>query len=300
MLLGDIIPLYLFIAAGYLLRDLFKLQKETIAVIIIYLLAPLVVFYGAYGINDNTEYFLLPLALFICACLVALFMYFSSPSFLGSNERSLLGFMAGSSNTGYFGIPLTLSLFGDKGFTVAVIANIGMLFFEASLGYYLIAKAKSNFREAITKVVKLPIIYAFILGLLLRYSGFQLSEQIEEYLIYSRGGYIVLGMLMLGISLPRLKSIRIDYSFVISVLFAKIFALPLLMFLLVTLDETVFNIFDNTVHSVLLLLSATPVAINSVSYAATAKVDPEKAATAVLASTLVGSISVPIFITLFI
>ena len=68
-------------------------------------------------------------------------------------------------NTGYFGIPLIIALFASSGLSIAVFATLGKILYESTLGYYLIAKCHGTAKGAAYKVLKAPILYAFLLGI---------------------------------------------------------------------------------------------------------------------------------------
>ncbi len=67
-------------------------------------------------------------------------------------------------NSGYLAIPVNTLLWGEKGCEYAVIYDIAMGLLMYTVGIFLISK-KRNFKQ----ILKMPIIYAAILGLFLNY-----------------------------------------------------------------------------------------------------------------------------------
>ncbi len=57
--------------------------------------------------------------------------------FLENPLSNILAFATGSGNTGYFGIPVGIALFGEKVLPVFIIAGFGFILFENSLGFFL-------------------------------------------------------------------------------------------------------------------------------------------------------------------
>ncbi|MCG3024246.1 hypothetical protein KZ310_33590, partial [Escherichia coli] len=76
----------------------------------------------------------------------------------------LFGFAAGTGNTGYFALPLVLAIFDPTQIAIAIFIIIGINLYEFTVGYFITAKGKSTYRESLIKVIKMPIIYAAILG----------------------------------------------------------------------------------------------------------------------------------------
>jgi predicted permease len=60
------------------------------------------------------------------------------------------------------------------------------------------------------------------------------------------------------------------------------------------------GLYDDKVIDVLLVLSVTPIASNTVAFAAKLKAHPEKAALTVLLSTLFALVYIPIFVSIFV
>ena len=80
-------------------------------------------------------------------------------------------YSASSGNTGYFGLPVALMLFGDAVFAPYVMAMFGMTLFENTVGFFVVAKGADTFKDSALKVLKVPTLYAFIAGLLLMVNG---------------------------------------------------------------------------------------------------------------------------------
>ncbi len=98
-LLDKIYPLYLIVASGFVAGRFLKADKSTISSILIYIVAPVVVFNGVATAPDNSAYLLLPVIFYMVAFFLSLIFYYVGSLFWKTSERNLLSFIAGSGNT---------------------------------------------------------------------------------------------------------------------------------------------------------------------------------------------------------
>ena len=295
-LLEKIYPLYLLVAAGYVAGKFLKTDKDTVASLLIYIIAPVVVFNGVASAPFNPAYFLLPVIFFIVACGLSIAFYYFGGLFWQTSERNLLSFIAGTGNTGYFGIPLVLALFGNSGLSIAVFSTLGIILYESTRGYYIIAKSHATAKESLMKVIKLPVIYAFVLGVVANIAHVPIEGSLATAFGYFSGAFTVLGMMILGISLSSVTRASFDPKFTLITFIAKFAAFPLVIGLFVFIDAHSWHLFSNEIHRIMLILSIVPMATNTVTYASHLKAHPIKAAFTVLLSTLFGLIYIPLFV----
>ena len=298
-LLSKITPLYVIVLMGYIAGKKLKVEKDSIARILIYFVAPVVVFNGVASAPSDAKYLSLPVITFTVACLMSICFYFMSKRFFSGAERNLIGFMSGTGNTGYFGLPVVLALFGGEYQNIAILATLGFVLFENTLGYYYIARHQLSGSESLKKVLQLPAIYAYLLGLIINVAGYSPSDTIKDNIGYFRGAYVVLGMIIIGVGLSSVTKAAFDRKFIGLSFTAKFLAFPLAMLVLRELNSSQ-NFYDERIVDVLLLLSVTPIASNTVAFATKLKAYPEKAALTVLLSTLFALVFIPIFVSVFI
>jgi malate permease and related proteins len=104
---------------------------------------------------------------------------------------------------------------------------------------------------------------------------------------------MIIGMGLVGVGLKNF-----DISFIGATFFAKFVVWPITIFLIVLLDRYVGHIFDASVHQVLMLMSIVPLAANTVAIATELRTHPEKAAIAVLLSTIFALFFIPLVVSL--
>jgi hypothetical protein len=106
--------------------------------------------------------------------------------------------------------------------------------------------------------------------------------------------YLALGTLIIGIAIAQVEKIRIDFKFVCLTFIAKFIAWPLLIQIIIISDKYFFKFFNDTIYYILTILSVVPLATNIVTLASLLKIDPGKAASAVLLGVLFAALYIPI------
>ncbi|MBY0370020.1 AEC family transporter, partial [bacterium] len=105
-----IFPLYLVVGSGVIAARRLSLSAETVGSILIYAISPAVIFFTILGMPLTPARLTLPLLFFCICCVCGLSARAVASGILDRAGASILGFAAGSGNSGYFGLPLTLAL----------------------------------------------------------------------------------------------------------------------------------------------------------------------------------------------
>ncbi|MDD5040983.1 MAG: hypothetical protein PHX87_01195 [Candidatus Peribacteraceae bacterium] len=294
-LVGKLLPLYLFIVAGYLLGVFLHLKRRPVALLLLYILSPIVVFEGGWTAHLSRSTLALPvLFLVICSILCGLFYFLSGFVWKrGDSIRNLAAFASANGNSGYFGIPAGLALFGPRALGIIVLCSLGFVLYESSTGFFTLARGNFTVRESLRKVVMLPVLYAFGLGIIANVWHVPVSAGAAVVFQDVRTIFSIIGMLLIGVSLAGERLSAIDSRLLAFTTVAKTIVWPGLMLCLIALDRQIFHIFSNDVHGVLLLMGMIPLAVNTVVYSSVLKVHPEKAAVAVMVSTCLALFFIP-------
>lgn len=298
-LLTKIVPLYLIIVLGFLAAKYLKAQKETLASILIYTITPVIVFHGVVTSPIGISILVLPLVYFVIGITLCLSFYKLGKIVFRDNTRNILAFTAGTGNIGYFGLPVAVAVFGERAVPIVALMILGGIFYEASLGFFITARGHHTVTESINKVLKLPALYAFLLGLVLNFLQIPLNQIYFDTVLLFRGAYTVLGMMIIGMALTEIRALNIDWKFLSLSFLAKFLLWPVLMILFIFLDRSFLHALSREIYPVMILLSISPLAANTVSYASLLKVQPQKAALAVLLSTLFALFYIPLIAGLF-
>ena len=300
IILGKIAPLYLNIGIGYILARYFRIKREQIAFLLVYILGPIVIFFAVLSIEINMQLVFLPLFIFIFGSVIAFYILKKYKNEWKDASVNTLAFTCGTGNTGYFGIPLAMILLEPSVANIFIFGTLASLLYENTTGFYVTAKGSFTARQSIIKVLKLPLLYAFIAGLSFNLVGFRTPEVIVPYFENLKWAYGILGMMMLGMGMKGFnlhedfdkKYIRISYFF-------KFIFWPAVVLAIIFVDKTFINFLNEEIYKVMFLFSIVPLAGNTVTLAVLLKAKPEKASFTVLLSTLVSVVYIPIVLALY-
>lgn len=293
-LASKIAPLYLLMALGFVAGKYLQVNKESIAKLLIYIIAPAVVFNAVFTATLSPAVLFLPVLFYVLCCSICLVTFAVTKNLWQDSTRNILAFSAGSANVGYFGLPVTIALFGPEAGVLAILTTLGFILFENTLGFFITARGNSTVNQSLVRLLKLPTVYAFVVALLLNASGLTFGGAYADLVLLFKGAYTVLGMMLIGLGLASIQKTVLDLKF-ISVAFLVKFGLwPVVVFGVIYLDKTFFNFFSPLLHQVMMVLSVMPMAANTVAYATELKAHPEKVSLAVVLSTLFALVFVPV------
>jgi predicted permease len=294
-----LLPLYCNILLGYIAGKKLQANQETISKLMFYLISPLIIFNGVLHTKLSGSILTLPLLTFVISCSLCVIFYRFSRKIWKDSSKNIMAFSAGSGATGYFGLPVAMIIFDQQTQGIYIMALLGVTLYDNSLGYYISVKGSYTPMECLIKVFRLPTLYAFLLGLVVNIFQFSMPEVYSEFITPIKGVYVVLGMMIIGIGLAGLTQLKLDFKFVGMTFLAKFLVWPLLVFLVIAIDQAFFGLYEPVSHQVLILISIVPLAINTVIMASLMKCQPERVAVTVLLSTLFALFYVPFMTTFF-
>lgn len=300
LLTGKLLPLYFLILLGYFAGRKLKVEKESIASLLIYFIAPVIVFHGVVTTKITLAVLSLPLVFFLVCSLISVLFLRIGKVYFRDATKNLLAMAAGSGNAGYFGLPVALSVFGERALGFVALIIMGFILYENTTGFFLMARGHHTVSESFRKLLRLPAVYAFLLGLIINMSGVKLGGWYPELVYYFRGAYTLLGMMMIGLGLSGVSRLAYDSNFFNLAFTAKFAVWPVIILLFINLDKLLFHLYTGEMYSIMLLMSLVPLAANNVAFASALKVHPEKAALAVLGSTLFALFYIPLMVAIFI
>lgn len=286
-ILVQLLPLYVIIALGYVGTRLFQFDGRALAQIAIYLITPMVVLGFTAQMHFTPDSLLLPIIAFACGIIITLGAYNLHRSFGFKDAHGNLSAMGiGGGNTGYFGLPLFVILFGADNVGVYVLGVLGYTFTEILAGYYVISRGRFSVRESLLRVVRMPAIYAGIIGLIWSIAGLPMPKHMITMFDWFRGAYTVVGMLIIGCTLGKMHKLEFDWKFLgITILGRHLIWSALFLPLAIFWTDLALP-----VRQSFLVMSLVPLAANFVAYANETDIHPEKAATAVILSTILSAV----------
>lgn len=295
-----LLPLYMNILIGYIAGRKLQANQEIFSKLMFYIIAPLIIFNGVIHTEINATILSLPIVTFVISSLLCIIFYRFSRRIWSDAAKNLMAFSAGTGATGYFGVPLALMIFDQQTAGIYIMAVLGVTLYDNSLGYYMSVRGNFSPKDCLKKIVMLPTLYAFLLGMLINFSQIHMPEVYTDFITSIKGVYIVVGMMIIGIGLAGLTEFKLDFKFIGMTFLAKFLAWPLCVMLVIACDRYFLGIYEPSAHQVLILISIVPLAINTVFMASLMKYQPERVAATVLLSTIFALFYLPFMTSYFI
>jgi len=300
ILLSKISPLYANIIFGYILTRYLKVRRDYVAFILIYILGPVVIFFATLSIDINLQLLFLPVFVFIFGSSIAFFILYKYKNEWKDASVNTLAFTCGTGNTGYFGIPLAMILLSPENANIFIFATLASLLYENTTGFFVTAKGSFTARQSIVKIIKLPLLYAFIAGLTLNFSGVEIPEFVIPYFEVIKWVFGILGMMMLGMGMKGFNLEEdMDKKYIKIAYFFKFIFWPASILLIIFIDKNFLGLLSKDIYDVLFLFSIVPLAGNTITLAVLLNAKPQKASFTVLLSNLISIIYIPIALLLY-
>ena len=299
LLVLNILPLYGLMALGYIGGRWLDVNLHSMAIVAIYLVAPIVNFGAMTRLEFDPRYAILPVVLFICSIGISALMYRLAEWRWKTNSANLIAMGSVSGNTGYFGLPVVMALAGPDWVGLYLFMNLSLVLSENTFGYYIGARGEGDIRTALRKVIRLPVIHAVWLGLLANFLGFHMPDVLNRYWTYATGAWIFIGMMLIGVALGKLPKLEFEPRLIRWLFLPKFLLWPLAGFTIALADRFIWQAFDPIVHQLLIVFTCVPLAGNLVAFAANLRLHAERAAATVLASTLLALLFLPAMLTLY-
>jgi malate permease and related proteins len=165
-----ILPVFLILGTGLLGQKLLRLDIKSISTMALYLMMPFLTFNTFYTNKFNRDYlyiFLFNILLILVMVIITIIL----GKMFKSDKSSLSAMLLGTAfpNMGNYGVPVILFAFGTKAYDYAVITMVIQMLLISTIGIFIAAYGSENstsIKEALLNVVKMPIIYGVILGVL--------------------------------------------------------------------------------------------------------------------------------------
>ena len=281
-----LVPLYLLVGIGFVLGRVFEVKGQDLGKLALFVLSPAVVFKGFVTANLHGALLVLPFAVFGLCSLVALGLQPLTGRLWKDGRERIASFTSGTGNTGFFGIPACLSLIGPEALPFVVMVSFGATAYENSVGFFTVARSEASVGGALLRVLKYPGLHACWLGALLNLSGARVPLPVMQTVEIISGGFVPVGMMIVGLGLAQIRSLRLDLGFITFTFLVKFALWPALALGFIWADNRWLHAFARVGHQVLLIESLTPMAAVTVVHATLRNIHPDRAAIAVALSTL--------------
>lgn len=288
-------PIFCIFIVGFISQKLLHFDIANLSKMSLYVLSPFLAFKTFYTHTLTIDYIFYSIYLFSLCFIIIGIVYFCS-FFMKWNTQENCAMILSSSfmNNGNYGTPVILVFFGEMGFDLAVIIMVLQQFVMSTVGIYYAAKGSSgkdivSQKAVLKKVIKMPIAYGALLGILFQLFHIPLTSSILNSIGMIGDASIVIIMIILGMQLSMLTIKHIDYSKITIALTIRMIISPLIATVLVY-----FLPIETTYKQILIILAAMPSAANTTLMSVQFNTKPELVSSSTFISTLISLITLPI------
>lgn len=286
-LLPAILPVGLIILIGFIVGRTLPLQGSTLSQLALYVLSPALVVDSLYRTKlsvASSSKLLMGFALTsiaIYAIVGVINRLLKLPPALSRGVTAIVMFP----NNGNMGLPVATFALGAAGLDRAIVYMLGSIFVMFCLGPAIIQG--KGIIKGLKLTLKLPLLWAILFGLSLRLLSFPIPWELDKSIQQLGAAAIPVALILLGIQLsethfrPSIKEIILAI--------ARLLIAPMIAYLIGRLLQLeILNL------QILVLQSAMPTAVNSLILVSEFGGDKDLVAKAIVTSTLMSFITLPI------
>ena len=204
---NNLLPIFLIAGAGFVLGKLFKITPRALSQVIFYIFSPALVFRLLVH-SQLTNQDILTILAFATAFLAVLACLTWIAGKLLRLERKIMAAVLITAlfmNAGNFGLPVTKFAFGDTALAFASLFFVTSATYTNSVGVVIASSGSTSILQAIKGLLRLPSIYAMILGILLVRLDVELPTVLDRSVSLLADASIPSMLVLLGLQFVNLK-----------------------------------------------------------------------------------------------
>jgi malate permease and related proteins len=284
-------PILILLIIGAILQKKFQFNLKALSHLITYCFMPAAVFVNIYETKiqmDVLGQVILFIILFIGSQMV-IGSLFAKGLKLERQESAVFKNSVVLINSGNYGIPVAQMIFVTQpiGVAIQVILVIFQNMTTYTYGLYNLISATKSGLAILRDFLKMPIIYALVIGASLNYWNIGLPKTISIPIDYIAGGFVAIALITLGAQLSQIKMRTMFNKMIYVSCFTRLLIGPAVALLIIY----VLGI-DGVIAQSLFIASSFPTSRNSSSLALEYDVESDTAAQTVLFSTIISCITV--------
>lgn len=288
-----ILPVLIIFSIGFIGQKLIGFDIKSISTAALYLMSPFLAFRTFYTNPLTMDYvyiisfcLILTVILFVIVWITARFMKATKPEL----SAMILGgvFM----NSGNYGAPVVLFAFGAVGFDYAVIMMVFQSLLMNTIGIFFASlggEEKATLHQSLQRVIRMPLIYAALLGVLLQVISVTMPKPLMEGISLVADASIPTVMLVLGMQLAAISRKKVAYRYVTAVTVIRMIGSPVAAALILY-----FMPVNDLLRSVVILQSAMPAAANTTMFALQFGTEPDLVSFTTFITTIISILTIPI------
>jgi malate permease and related proteins len=294
ILLDIIFPILVLIGAGALLQRLIRLDLSTLSTLTVYFLLPAVCFVNIYESKMSSELIsqTLVFLLLFNFVLILTSMFIAK---VNRFDRKLTATFKNSmvlSNSGNYGLPVSELVFATNpaGMSIQIIVVIFQNLLTFTYGFFNSVSADSSGRDILRKIIRLPVIYALLLAISLKWLHIEIPPFLWKPIENSSNAFLAVALVTLGAQVAFLKITRFSRP-IVWIVIGRLIISPIIGLLVIF----TLGLSDITAQA-LFIASSFPSSRNSALLALEYDNYPEYASQAVLLTTIISSITVAVVV----
>ncbi|MFJ8237912.1 AEC family transporter [Ureibacillus sp. NPDC094379] len=284
-------PILVLLVIGGILQKKFNFNLKALSYLINYCFMPAAVFVNIYETTIQPEV-LGKVALFIIIFIGSqmLISHFISKILgLTTTESAVFKNSVVLINSGNYGIPVAQMVFATQpiGVAIQVILVIFQNVTTYTYGLYNLISTTKSGKEIFKDFLKMPILYALILGILLNVFNLPIPDSFRIPIDYIAEGFVAVSLITLGAQLSQIEIRTMLNKTIIVSCITRLLVGPSIALLVIYILGL-----DGVIAQSLLIASSFPTSRNSSSLALEYDVDSNIAAQTVLFSTIMSCLTV--------
>lgn len=288
-----ILPVLLIFSIGFIGQKLIGFDIKSISTAALYLMSPFLAFRTFFTNPLTMDYLYI-----VVFCLILTFALFAivwaTGYFMKATRPELSAMVLGGvfMNSGNYGAPVVLFAFGAVGFDYAVIMMVFQSLLMNTIGIFFASlggKEKATLKESLNRVIRMPLIYAAVAGLLFQVFSINLPQPVMEGISLVADASIPTVMLVLGMQLAAISRKRVAYRYVTAVTVIRMVASPLVAAVILY-----FMPVSDLLRAVIILQSAMPAAANTTMFALQFDTEPDLVSFTTFITTIISIVTIPI------
>ena len=288
-----ILPIFLQIGAGYVLKKIIDFDLKTLAVVQLYIIIPALMFVKICEaqMNGNVLFLILVHTLLLFGILCGIGAVVVR---IGKMRKSESGAFINSIayyNTGNYSIPLVELLYGGGiAMTVQVfIMTIHNVLFNL-FGVLIGCSGKQSIKQSLMEMLKIPMLYSAVIAIILRISHTTVPEPIWHAVDSLGSALVPTALISLGAQLAVTRFRLMEWKVLVSAFLRLLISPAISLGLVYTLGIT------GELAQLLVISAATPTATNIALLAIQYNTESEFVAQTIFGSTLFSTVTVTLVI----
>lgn len=288
-----ILPVFIIFFIGYMGQKLIGFDIKSISTAALYLMSPFLAFRTFYSNELTLDYLYIVLfSLLLTAVLLAI-VWMTARS-MNATRPQLSAMILGGvfMNSGNYGAPVVLFAFGAVGFDYAVVMMVFQSLLMNTIGIFFASiggEEKATLRQSLRRVIRMPLIYAALLGVGLQLFAVTVPKTLMEGISLVADASIPTVMLVLGMQLAAIARKKVAYRYVSAVTVIRMVLSPL-----IAASILYFMPINDLLKAVMIVQSAMPAAANTTMFALQFGTEPDLVSFTTFITTLISIVTIPL------